>query len=149
MNHIEVYEPYFFLFFGLFHLHRIWGLIDRESYASFWVSVMESKGICYFVLMGILAVLCILGIRTFFKKLHHNDWWRWIYVFGGSYVLFDLFAIATGWTFWKNLILTMYDTDAWYWNGLWGAFIVLGLLVFVLGIYLLKKENNAVASVKQ
>ena len=67
MKKIEVYEPYFFLFFGLFHLHRIWGLVDRESYASFWVGVMENKGIFYFVLMGILAVLCILGIRTFLR----------------------------------------------------------------------------------
>lgn len=149
MKKIEVYEPYFFLFFGLFHLHRIWGLVDRESYASFWVGVMENKGIFYFVLMGILAVLCILGIRTFFKNLHNNYWWSWIYLFGGSYVLFDLFAIAMGWTFWKNLILAMYDTDAWYWNVLWVSFIVLGLLVFVLGIHLLKKKNNVVASVKQ
>ena len=64
-------------------------------------------------------------------------------------MLFDLFAIATGWTFWKNLILAMYDTDAWYWNALWAVFIVLGLLVFVLGIHLLIKKNNVVASVKQ
>lgn len=52
MKKIEVYEPYFFLFFGAFHLHRIWGLIDRKSYASFWVSVMQNKRIFYFVLMG-------------------------------------------------------------------------------------------------
>lgn len=59
-------------------------------------------------------------------------------MFGGSYVLFDLFAIAMGWTFWKNLILAMYDTDAWYWNGLWGAFITLGGLVFLLGCEVIK-----------
>lgn len=64
-------------------------------------------------------------------------------------MLFDLFAIAMDWTFWKNLILAMYDTGAWYWNVLWVSFIVLGLLVFVLGIHLLKKNNNVVASVKQ
>lgn len=58
--------------------------------------------------------------------------------------MFDLFAIATGWAFWKNLILAMYDTAAWYWNVLWVSFIVLGLLVFVLGIYLLKKRRTAV-----
>lgn len=59
-------------------------------------------------------------------------------------MLFDLFAIAAGWTFWNNLILAMYDTAAWYWNGLWGVFIVLGLLVFVLGIYLLNKRRTVV-----
>lgn len=142
MKKIEVYEPYFFLFFGLFHLHRIWGLIDRKAYATFWVNVMENKGIFYFVLMGILTVLCVLGIRTFFKNLHNNYWWRWIYLFGGSYVLFDLFAIATGWTFWKNLILAMYDTDAWYWTVLWGAFITLGGLVSCWGVKLLKQYIN-------
>ena len=62
MKKIEVYEPYFFLFFGIFHLHRIWGLIDRKSYAAFWVSVMENKGIFYFLLMGILCMTQILGI---------------------------------------------------------------------------------------
>ncbi len=29
---ILAFEPWFFIFFGLFHLHRIWGLIDRNSY---------------------------------------------------------------------------------------------------------------------
>ena len=149
MKKIYKFEPWFFMFFGIFHLHRIWGLVDRNSYATFWINVMESKGLFYFVLMGILTVLCVLGIITFFKNSRHNYWWRWIYLFGGSYVLFDLIAIAMGWTFWKNLILAMYDTDAWYWNVLWVAFIVLGLFVFVLGIHLLKKKNNVVASVKQ
>lgn len=33
-----------FHIFGLFHLHRIWGLADRDSYATFWINVMERKG---------------------------------------------------------------------------------------------------------
>lgn len=45
--------------FGLFHLHRIWGLIDRNSYAEFWISLVENKDLLYFVLMGILGGLCI------------------------------------------------------------------------------------------
>lgn len=32
---ILVWEPWFFIVFGLFHLHRIWGLIERDSYAGF------------------------------------------------------------------------------------------------------------------
>ncbi len=40
MKKIEIYEPWFFLFFGLFHLHRIWGLIDRDSYADFWIGIL-------------------------------------------------------------------------------------------------------------
>ena len=52
-------EPWFFMAFGLFHLHRIWGLIDRISYAGFWMGVLENKGLFYFVLMGIMAMLCV------------------------------------------------------------------------------------------
>ena len=71
---IHAWEPWFFLFFGIFHLHRIWALIDRESYASFWMGILESKG-------------------------------------------------------WP------------YWNVVWGFFIVLGGLVFVLGLSLLKNKK--------
>lgn len=95
---------------------------------------MESKGLFYFVLMGILAVLCVLGIGTFLKNLHHNYWWRWIYLLGGAYLLFDLFAIATGLEFWHELILAMYDVTAVYWNLLWGGFIILGGASLGLGI---------------
>ena len=66
---ILVWEPCFFMFFGLFHLHRIWGLIDRNSYAAFWIGVLESRGLFYFILMGILAILCILGMITFVQNL--------------------------------------------------------------------------------
>ena len=54
---IFAWEPWFFIFFGLFHLHRIWGLINRSSYAQFWIGILETKGLFYFVLMGILALL--------------------------------------------------------------------------------------------
>lgn len=56
---IIAWEPWFFMAFGLFHLHRIWGLIDRNSYAEFWISLVENKDLLYFVLMGILGGLCI------------------------------------------------------------------------------------------
>lgn len=144
MRRIEIYEPWFFIFFGLFHLHRLWAIIDRESYADFWIGAMNEKGIFYYLLMGILAVFCILGIITFFKNLRNNDWWRWIYLFGGGYLLFDLFAIATEISFWHELLMLMFNTSAPYWNILWSAFILMGGVVFMLGIRLLirrKKEN--------
>ena len=99
------------MFFGLFHLHRIWGLIDRTSYADFWLGILENKGAFYFVLMGILAFLCICGIVTFWKNKKNKYWWRWIYIFGGSYVLFDLFAIAIELKVWNDLLLFMFDPD--------------------------------------
>ena len=142
---IYSWEPWFFMFFGLFHLHRIWALVDRESYASFWMGIMANKGIVYFGIMGILAALCVLGIVTFIKNRKSNYWWRWIYIFGGSYVLFDLFAIATGMKFWSRLLQMMYDTNSAYWNFIWLFFIFLGGCVFVLGVRLLrgiKMEEN-------
>lgn len=142
MKKIEIYEPWFFIFFGLFHLHRIWGLFDRYSYAEFWLNVLENKGAIYYVLMGILAILCILGIITFCKNRKQNYWWRYIYLFGGSYVLFDLFAIATGLEFWHTILMLMFDVTAWYWNVLWISFILLGAFVFALGIKLLLQKNS-------
>ena len=109
MKRIYTWEPWFFIFFGLFHIHRIWALIDRETYASFWMGIMEKKGLPYFLIMGILAGLCVLGIITFIREWKGNYLWRWIYVFGGIYVLFDLFAIAIGLEAWQKLLGSMFD----------------------------------------
>lgn len=136
------WEPWFFVFFGLFHLHRIWGLVDRSSYASFWIGVLEGKGIFYFVLMGTLAALCVVGIITFCKNRNFNYWWRWIYLFGGAYLIFDLFAIAAGLEFWNKLLLWMFDVDSSYWNIIWSFFILLGGLALILGIKLLRQRRR-------
>ena len=144
MKKIEAFEPWFFIFFGIFHLHRIWGLIDRKSYADFWIGIMDNKGVFYYLLMGILAALCIWGIVTFIRHLHNNYWWRWIYIFGGAYLLFDLFAIATGMAFWHRLILWMFDVSAPYWNVLWSVFILIGAISLVLGIGLARKRMQQI-----
>ena len=137
MKRIFIWEPWFFIFFGVFHMHRIWALIDRQSYADFWMGIYEEKGVTYFVLMGLLAGLCILGIVTFIRERKANYLWRWIYVFGGAYVLFDLFAIAIGLEIWKKLLSAMFDTSSALWNPIWLFFIVLGCAVFALVIRLL------------
>lgn len=64
---IFAWEPVFFLFFGLFHLHRIWGMIDRKTYADFWLGILENRGVFYFILMGLLAILCIAGVIIFLE----------------------------------------------------------------------------------
>lgn len=140
MRKIAFYEPWFFLFFGVFHLHRIWGLIDRKSYADFWITTLENRTGFYYGLMTLLFVLCILGIISFFKNIRHNYWWRWIYIAGGSYLLFDLFAICAGLEFWNELLLWMYDTDSSYWNLIWSIFIALGGFVSGLGLKLLREK---------
>ncbi|MCR5701641.1 MAG: hypothetical protein K6G76_05790 [Lachnospiraceae bacterium] len=72
MKRIYSWEPWFFVFFGLFHMHRIWALIDRETYAFFWMRIMENKGLQSFLIMGILDGLCIVGIITFFRECKAN-----------------------------------------------------------------------------
>ncbi len=142
MKKIYVWEPWFFIFFGVFHLHRIWALYDRRSYASFWIGIMQNKGIEYFLIMGILAALCIIGICTFIKNKGHNYWWRWIYLFGGCYLLSDLFAIAAEIKLWEQLIALMFDISSPYWNVIWSLFIIIGGLSLALGIYLLYKRSH-------
>ncbi len=93
-------------------------------------------------MMGILALLCILGIATFIKNRNDNYWWRWIYLFGGIYVLFDLFAIAIGLEFWKKILLRMFDVNSIYWNAVWIFFVMLGGFAFALGMNLLIQRNK-------
>ena len=142
MRKIYAWEPWFFIFFGLFHLHRIWALFAREAYASFWMGILQNKGVSYFLIMGILASLCVLGITIFIKNRKHNFWWRWVYLFGGGYLIFDLFAIAAGIQFWSDLLILMFDTSSSYWNVVWITFIMIGALSFTLGVYLLYKRMN-------
>lgn len=139
---VLIWEPWFFMTFGLFHLHRIWGLIDRDSYAGFWMGILESKGLFYFTLMGVLAGLSVLGIFTFTKCRGNNYWWRWIYLFGGAYVLFDLYTIAAGLEFWNKLLLWMFDVDSIYWNVVWLFFVLLGGFSFLLGMKLLEQKKG-------
>jgi hypothetical protein len=106
------------------------------------MGILNSKGAAYFLIMGVLALLCIIGIAAFFKDRKHNYWWRWIYIFGGGYVLFDLFAIAAGLKQWSRLLQIMFDTTSPYWNAIWSFFIILGGGSFSLGIYLLYKRKQ-------
>ena len=132
------FEPVVFLFFGLFHLHRVWALIDRIKYANFWLAVLNQRGILYFILMGILSALCIAGIIVFLRNIGNNYWWRWIYIFGGGYVLFDLICILVQYKLWYVLLGAMFDTTNIYWNYLWGLFIVMGILSLALGLFIIK-----------
>lgn len=136
MKKIYAFEPLIFIFFGLFHIHRIWGLIDRVSYADFWLDVMYKRGAVYYILMAVLAVSCVAGIAVFIKNRCNNYWWRWVYVFCGGYVLCDLFFISISFGPWLELIKAMFDIGAPYWNILWGGFVALGVLSLALGAYI-------------
>ena len=138
---IHWFEPWFFLLFGLFHLHRVWGLLDRDAYSAFWLGVLEGQGALYFTLMGLLAALCLAGLWAFVRHRREGVWWRWIYVLGG-YVLWDLFAIAAGLDFWEKLLYSMFDTALPCWDLLWGGFVLLGAGAFALGLALLRRRRG-------
>ena len=142
MRRIYGWEPWFFLFFGLFHMHRIWAFINRAAYAAFWLEIMTDRGAPYFLIMGLLAGLCVLGVVTFIRERSANYLWRWIYVFGGAYLLFDLFAIAARLDLWQRLLAVMFDTASPYWDLIWGFFILLGACVFILGLRLLRERKR-------
>ena len=143
------FEPAIFIFFGLFHTHRIWALVDRNKYADFWLNIMNNRGVLYFLLMGILSCLCIAGIIVFLKNTKNNYWWRWSYIFGGGYVLFDLLAILLKLQFWKKILLFMFDTTSVYWNYIWSFFIIMGILSFFLGLHLIKMMIQSNYTIKR
>ena len=89
-----------------------------------------------------LVETTIIGIVTFIREWKENYLWRWIYVFGGIYVLFDLFAIAIGLEVWQILLGAMFDIKSPYWNIVWGFFILLGAAVFALGIGLMLRMKK-------
>lgn len=136
------FEPWFFLLFGLFHLHRIWGLLDRRGYAGFWLAVLEGRGPLYLALMGLLSGLCLAGLVAFFRCRREGRWWRWLYVFGGGYVLWDLTAVAAELPFWRELLYGMFDVHLPFWNLLWGGFVLLGGAVFLVGLFLLRQRRS-------
>ena len=142
---ILFWEPYFFIFFGLFHLHRIWGLFDKEGYSSFWLGILHKRGFLYFFLMAILLFLCVLGIITFIKNAKNNYWWRYVYLFGGAYLLFDLCAILFKLDFWYKLLDFMFDiSSSWYVIFLI-MFILIGAFSFGIGVSLIvKKKRNKI-----
>lgn len=57
-------------------------------------------------------------------------------------MLLDWFAIATELGVWRDFLLAIFDVTAWYWNLLWGGFIIIGGAVFVLECILLKKNHT-------
>ena len=138
---VGFFEPCFFLLFGVFHLHRVWALADREAYAGFWLRVLAERGPFYAALSAGLALLCAAGIVCFIRRRQSGERWRWLYVLGGGYVLFDLLAIAAGWDFWRRLLRAMFDTSAWYWTPLWSAFILMGGASFGFGAALLLRRR--------
>jgi hypothetical protein len=130
------FESWVMILFGLFHLHRVWGLINRSDYARFWMGLMNSRGAVYYLITATLFIPCLAGIIVFFSSIKQNYWWRWIYIFGGGYVILDLLSQLFKVEFVIAMLKSMFDTENPYWNVLWGFFVILGGFVFTLGIIL-------------
>ena len=102
---------------------------------------MENE-VTYILLLTTLAVLCIIGFIIFLKNYGKNPWWRWIYIFGGGYLIFDVFAIYFNLEFWIELIEFMNDVTNPYWNIIWGIFVIIGIFSLILGFHLINKKKN-------
>jgi hypothetical protein len=67
-------ESLVFLFFVLFHIHRIWAFVDSKSYNKFWLNILESRGPFLFILGLLLFVMSIIVILYFIKYFKYKKW---------------------------------------------------------------------------
>jgi predicted ferric reductase len=129
-------ESLVFLFFGLFHAHRIWAFVDSKSYNKFWLNILESRG-TFFIIFGLLLlIMSIIVIIYFIKNFKYKKWWRWIYFFGGVYLIIDTILNLLNNNFIKNVVIKMYTIKQPYYSILWGLFIILGIICIILSKYL-------------
>ena len=136
------WESLFFLFFGLFHIHRIWAFIDAQSYNSLWLNILENRNTFFYILGILLIIITVIAILFFIKEYKSKKWWRWIYLFGGTYVLIDSILNLLNINIMKNIIMKMYTLKQPYYNILWIIFIIIGVLCIFISIYLWKYKEN-------
>ena len=90
------------------------------------------------MLMLVLVMFCLVGIITFIKNRGNNFWWRWIYLFGGGYVLFDVAAVVLNVSVWHKLLIFMFDSETPHYYFIWGFFCIAGAGILVLGLRIFK-----------
>jgi hypothetical protein len=129
-------ESIFFLFFGLFHTHRILAFIDAKAYNNFWLKILQNRNVPFYILGIILIILAIIVIIYFIKYFKEKKWWRWIYLFGGIYILIDCILNLLNNDYINCIVIKMYTLKQPYHNILWGFFIILGIICIVISKYL-------------
>ena len=77
------------------------------------MGLLTERGPLYWGLMAALGGLCLAGLALFFR------------------------------CFRQRLLGAMFDTGAWYWNGLWGGFSALGGVCLAFGLALLRERRRA------
>ena len=77
------------------------------------MNILEEKGVLYYLLMGILAALCLLGMTTFIKTA--------VIISGGGHILGAAVTCCLTYSpweanllFWRQLLKKMYDASAPY-----------------------------------
>ena len=130
------FESLFYLFFGLFHMHRIWAFIDSKTYNDFWLSVLNNRNVLFNILGTILIILSIVLLIYFLNHYKENKWWRWIYLFGGIYVFVDCILNILNNNVIKYVVIKMYTLKQPFYNILWGFFILLGICCIIISRYL-------------
>ena len=146
MNKYRI-ESLFFLFFGLFHIHRIWAFINAKAYNNFWLNISRNRNTFFYLLGIILIILTFVVIIYFIKYFKERKWWRWIYLFGGTYLLIDSILNLLNNNFMNNIVIKMYTLRQPYYKILWGSFIILGIISIIISKYLWnyseEKNKNA------
>ncbi len=138
-------ESLFFLFFGIFHLHRILAFINPKAYNSFWLSILNNKNIFTYSLGIVILLLSIFAIIMFFSNLKNIKWWRWIYLFGGIYIFFDSLLNLLNFKMMTNLVIYMFTAPTPQYYFIWGFFVLLGLFCLILSNYLWNyKEKSGI-----
>ncbi|MDD6268663.1 MAG: hypothetical protein PUA84_01210 [Oscillospiraceae bacterium] len=137
MKSIQLFEPWFFIAFGVFQLHRIWGLIDEQAYIDFWLNTVGQNSMVYYFIIGILEILCIMGIITFFRNIRRNYRWRMLYFAGAALILADLSAISAGSVMGRFLLSAMFGVNYICRRSLLMLLLAAGTFSFILGTDLL------------
>ena len=135
-------ESLFFCIFGLFHIHRIWAFINAKGYNVFWLNVLRNKNIFFYILGIILVSLAIIALAFFVKFFKEKKWWRWIYLFGGIYVLIDCILNLLDNNFMAYVVMKMYTLKQPFYNILWSFFILVGIICMIFSKYLWSYSNE-------
>lgn len=135
-------EAILFLFFGMFHIHRIWAFIDPEAYSKFWLGLVSTQGKEYYALGIILVGMSISLIILFVLNIKRLFWWRWFYLIGGLYVLIDVCLNLLEVDFMQRAIVWLFTVEGVLWYIIWGNFVLLGLLSLFLSQWLWKKSKT-------
>ena len=80
--------------------------------------------------------MSIIVILYFIINFKDKKWWRWIYLFGGIYLIIDNVLNLFNNNFINNVVIKMYTMKQPYYSILWGLFIILGIICLIISKYL-------------